>query len=162
MRTPISRVRSVHEDVTPQPTEEAQESAQASSVIAQARAVAAQSSQQTATTSAASEQGTTTQPGASAASERATTTSASLAQAPATGAGGMSQTGTLLGVLGGAFAVLAAGGLWRARAWRLLRVGAWSGPEQASDEHGACSGVFQGWPSDVQVFVGRRPLRSGG
>jgi mono/diheme cytochrome c family protein len=75
----------VHEDVTPQPTEEAQEASQASSVIAQARATAAQ-----ATTSEV------TAPATSAATAAATTAPG----VPATGGGGTSIGGIVLIALG--------------------------------------------------------------
>lgn len=79
----------VHEDVTPQPTEEAQEASQASSQIAQARATSAQT-----TTSE------TTVVATAAATITATTTAP--AAAPATGGGGTSTSigGIVLATLG--------------------------------------------------------------
>jgi mono/diheme cytochrome c family protein len=75
----------VHEDVTPQPTEEAQEASQATSVIAQARATAAQAttSEATAPTTSAATAAATTAPGV-----------------PATGGGGTTVGGIVLIALG--------------------------------------------------------------
>jgi mono/diheme cytochrome c family protein len=75
----------VHEDVTPQPTEEAQEASQATSVIAQARATAAQAttSEATAPTTSAATAAATTAPGV-----------------PATGGGGTNNGGIVLVALG--------------------------------------------------------------
>ena len=108
----------VHEDVTPQPTEEAQEAAAATSVIAQARAAAATSattaSETTAVTSAA-----TTASEATVVTNAATATGTATtvpSAGPATGSGGTSRSLQWIGVsIAAALVLLAVAG------WGVLR-----------------------------------------